>query len=328
MHNLNDMITFARVVEAKGFSEAARRMGTSKSRLSKAVAKLEQSLGVRLLNRSTRGLSLTEIGAAFHEHCARIADEAAQAIEVVGQLQSEPRGVLKVSAPVAFGTLHVSPALADFLRVHPDLTVDMMITDRVTDLVEESYDVALRIAREPEPELVARKLAPVRRVVCATPEYFERRGLPVEPHDLSRHNCLHYTHFGSQGVWRLRGPNEEIVVPVEGSLRINDDEALSKAVLGGLGIAMLPTFIIGGELQSGRLLAVLSDYVPIEQHIYAVRLPNRHLPAKVRAFIDFLIDRFGPDPYWDRLHPAGHRSDVGLAPVEGPQSHASRSPRR
>lgn len=308
MENLNDMMIFARVVEAKGFSEAARRMGTSKSRLSKAVSKLERALGVRLLNRSTRGLSLTEIGAAFHEHCARIADETAQAIEVVGQLQSEPRGVLKVSAPVAFGTLHVAPALADFLQLHPDLTVDMMITDRATDLVEEGYDVALRITREPEPELVARKLAPVRRVMCATTEYFERRGLPAEPHDLSLHNCLHYTHFGSQGIWRLRGPNEEIVVPVQGSLRINDDEALSKAVLGGLGIAMLPTFIIGAELQSGRLLAVLSDYVPIEQHIYAVRLPSRHLPAKVRAFIDFLLARFGPDPYWDRLAPADHRS--------------------
>jgi DNA-binding transcriptional LysR family regulator len=310
--DLNDLMTFARVVEARGFSEAARRLGVSKSRLSKAVAKLERSLGVRLLNRSTRGLSLTEIGAVFHEHCARIADEAAQAMEAVSQLHSEPRGVLKVSAPVAFGTLHVAPALAEFLQLHPGLTVDMSITDRVTDLVEEGYDVALRIAREPEPGLVARKLAPVRRVMCATPGYFEHRGVPIEPHDLSRHNCLHYTHFGSQGAWRLRGPKQEIVVPVQGSLRINDDEALSQAVIGGLGIALLPTFIIGADLQSGRLRSVLSDYVPIEQHIYAVRLPNRHLPAKVRAFIDFLLSRFGPEPYWDRLDTVG---DAAGAPT-------------
>ncbi len=300
MQDLNDMVVFARVVEAKSFSAAARRMGASKSRVSKAIAKLERALKALLLNRSTRGLSLTEVGSAFYEHCSRIAAEAQQAEEVVSQLHSEPRGVLKLTAPVAFGTLHVAPALPEFLARHPDLSIDVTITDRMVDLVEEGYDVAIRITREPDLNHVARKLAPVRRVACATPEYFRRRGVPRTPQDLKRHNCLHYTSFGTRGEWRFRGPAGEISVPVSGDLRINDDEALSQAVLGGLGIALLPTFIIGGELQSGRLQAVLAEYVPLERHVYAVHLPGIHLPAKVRAFVDFVRGRFGPEPYWDR----------------------------
>ena len=305
MENLNDMVTFARVVEAGGFSEAARQMGVSKSHVSKAIARLELSLGVRLLNRSTRGLSVTEIGAAFHEHCIRITEEAAQAAEVVGRLQSEPRGVLRVTAPVAFGRLHVGPAVAEFLSRYPRLKLDMTITDRMVDLVSEGYDVAIRIRREPSLHVVARELAPVRRVVCATPDYFERRGIPTVPHDLTEHNCLHYTHFGTQGEWRFQSAGGEIVVPVKGSLRIDDDDTLAQAVLSGLGIAMLPTFIIGRELQAGRLRSVLSDYVPLERRIYAVHLPNVRLPVKIRAFIDFLQDRFGPEPYWDRTEDEG-----------------------
>jgi DNA-binding transcriptional LysR family regulator len=311
MQNLNDMVTFARVVEAGGFSEAARQMGVSKSGVSKSIAKLELSLGVRLLNRSTRGLSLTEIGAAFHEHCIRITEEAAQAAEVVGRLQSEPRGVLRVTAPVAFGRLHVAPAVAEYLSRYPRLKLDMTITDRMVDLVSEGYDVAIRIRREPSLHVVARELAPVRRVVCATPDYFERRGIPTVPHDLTEHNCLHYTHFGTQGEWRFQSAGGEIVVPVKGSLRIDDDDTLAQAVLSGLGIAMLPTFIIGRELQAGRLRPVLSDYVPLERRIYAVHLPNVRLPVKIRAFIDFLQDRFGPEPYWDRTEDEGSAATRG-----------------
>ncbi|MEO8524449.1 MAG: LysR family transcriptional regulator [Caldimonas sp.] len=304
MQNLNDMVIFVRVVEASGFTEAARRMGTSKSRVSKTIARLEKELGVRLLNRSTRGLSLTEIGAAFYEHCVRIADEAAQAAELVSQLQSEPRGVLKVTAPVSFGRLHLAPAVAEYLMLNPRVRLDVTITDRVVDLVSEGYDLAIRIAREPSLHHVARELAPVRRVVCATPGYFERFGTPLSPQELTKHNCLHYTHFGSQGEWRLHDHSGEIVVPVTGSFRVNDDDVLSGAVMRGLGIALLPTFIIGHELQSGRLQSVLSNYVPLERHVYAVHLPNLHLPVKVRGFIDFLQSRFGSVPYWDRADDA------------------------
>lgn len=310
MQDLNDMATFARVVEAKGFSEAARRMGASKSRVSKTITRLEASLGARLLNRSTRGHSLTEIGAAFYEHCVRIVDEATQAAELVDQLQSEPRGVLKITASVAFGRLHVAPAVAEYLGRYPGMKIDMTVTDRLVNLVDEGYDVAIRIAQEPSLHLVARKFAPVRRVVCATPGYFKRHGVPAIPHDLVQHNCLRYTQFCTHGDWRFQSPEGEIVVPVNGSLRVDDDDALSQAVLGGLGVALLPTFIIGRELQAGRLQSVLSDYVPLERRIYAVHLPNLHLPVKVRGFIDFLQARFGTEPYWDR------KADLSAAPVE------------
>jgi DNA-binding transcriptional LysR family regulator len=299
MQDLNDMVIFARVVQAKSFSEAARRMGTSKSRVSKAITKLERSLGAQLLNRSTRGLSVTELGAAFYEHCSRIIEEAELATQLVAQLHSEPRGVLKVTTSVAFGTLHVAPALPEFLARYPDVRIDMTITDRIVDLVEEGYDIAIRIVREPPLNFVARELAPVRRVVCATPEYFARNGVPTTPDDLRRHNCLHYTHFSAQGEWHFTGPNGDISVPLAGDLRINDDEALSQAVLGGLGVALLPTFIIGDQIRSGRLQAVLSDYVPLERRVYAIYLQSIRLPAKVRAFVDFLLARFGPQPYWD-----------------------------
>ncbi len=300
MQDMNLMAMYAHVVESGSFSAAARRLGISRSAVSKAVAKLEKALGARLLNRSTRHLSVTEVGAVFAEHCSRILDEAVQAEQVVSSLHAQPRGVLKVAASVAFGTLHVAPALADFLGCYPELNIDMIIADRAVDLAEEGYDLVVRVARELPQNLVARRLAPVRRKLCATPEYFERHGVPRIPQDLARHNCLDYTHSGEQGLWRFTGPEGDIAVPVSGRLRINDDEALSQAVLGGLGLALLPTFIIGRDIQAGRLRAALSEYIPVEQHVYALYLPTRHLPAKVRAFIDFLLERFGPDPYWDR----------------------------
>lgn len=300
MTDLNLMAVFAHVADAGSFAEAARRLGTSRSAVSKAVAKLEKTMGARLLNRSTRHLSMTEVGAALAEHCTRILDEAEKAERVVDSLHAQPRGVLKVAASVAFGTLHVAPALADFLSRYPELDMDMTIIDRPVDLAEEGYDVAIRVTRDLPVNLVARRLAPVRRKLCATPEYFASYGIPTVPQDLAHHNCLDYTHSGEQGQWRFTGPEGEIAVPVSGRLRINDDEALSQAVLGGLGLALLPTFIIGNELQAGRLRAVLSEYIPIERHVYAMYLPTRHLPAKVRAFIDFLLARFGPSPYWDR----------------------------
>lgn len=299
MPDLNLMAVYAHVVEGGSFSAAARRLGMSRSAVSKAVTKLEKALGARLLNRSTRHLSTTEIGAAFAEHCSRILDEATAAEQVVTSLHAKPRGVLKVAASVAFGTLHVAPALADFLERYPDLKIDMTITDRTIDLAEEGYDVVVRVAREVPPNVVARRLAPVRRKLCATPGYFEQHGAPLAPQDLVSHNCLDYVHSGEQGLWRFTGPEGEIAVPVSGRLRINDDEALSQAVLGGLGIALLPTFIVGRELQTGSLRAALSEYIPVEQHVYAIYLPTRHLPAKVRCFIDFLLEQFGAAPYWD-----------------------------
>ena len=299
MEDLQRMAIFACVVETKSFSEAARKLGLSKSLVSKEITRLEKNLGSRLLNRTTRAMSLTEAGALFYDHCARIVEELEQAKLAVGHFNSAPRGLLRISASVAFGTLHIAPALPDFLARYPEVRIDMVIGDRFVDLADEGFDVAVRITREPAPNLVARRLAPVNRKIVATPGYFERHGVPTVPEDLARHNCLTYTHISPLGNWVLRGPRGDIAVPTAGNLRLNDDEALSAAVLGGLGVALLPTFIIGRDLHEGRLQAVMSDYVPSERHIHAIYLPNRHLPAKVRAFIDFLLERFAPHPYWD-----------------------------
>ncbi|GIK87622.1 MAG: LysR family transcriptional regulator [Betaproteobacteria bacterium] len=300
MMNLVGMGIFARVAEAKGFSAAARKLGISKSVVSKEVSKLEKSLGARLLNRTTRQLSLTEVGAAFYDHCARIVQEAEEAALLVDRLHAKPRGVLKCTAPVAFATLHVGAALPDFLAQYPEVQVDMTVGDRFFDLADEGFDLAIRIARELPPNIVARKLAPINRVVCATPEYFEKHGVPAVPQDLARHNCIVYTHANPDSLWRFRSPEGDIAVLVRGNLRLNDDEVIWRAVLGGLGISLLPTFAVGKDLQSGRLHAVLTEYTPSERNLYAMYLPNRHLSAKVRVFIDFLLERYQAPAYWDR----------------------------
>lgn len=299
MEDLQRMAVFARVVEDKTFSAAAAHLGLSKSMVSKQVARLERSVGERLLNRTTRALSLTEAGEVLYAHCARIVEELEEAKLAVGRLHSAPRGLLRMSVPVAFGRLHMAPAIAAFLTRYPDMKIDMATTDRFVDLADEGYDVVVRITDQAAPNLVARKLAPVNRKLVATPEYFARRGVPRVPADLETHNCLTYTHFNPRDPWRLHGPEGDISVRATGNLRINDDDALAEAVRGGLGVALLPTFIIGNDLQSGRLQSALSEHIPVERHIYAVYLENRQLSAKVRAFIDFLLERFGASPYWD-----------------------------
>ena len=300
MYDLNLMIIFAHVVNEQSFSAAARKLNVSRSSVSKSVAKLEQALGASLLNRNTRHLSLTEVGAAFFDYCTRIGYEADEAHKMIDNLNTQPRGVLKIVASVAFGTLHIAPAVGDFLRRYPELDIDMTITDRVVDLAEEGYDVAISVASDLPQALVARKLAPIRRRLCATPGYFEEFGIPQSPGDLVKHNCLDYIHSGDRGLWRFTGPDGEVSVSVSGKLRINDDEALSQVVLSGFGIALLPTFIIGKDLQAKRLKSVLSEYIPTKQQVYALYMPKRNLPIKIRAFVDFLVDRFGAEPYWDQ----------------------------
>lgn len=299
MYDLNLMVIFAHVVNEQSFSAAARKLGVSRSSVSKAVLKLEHALGASLLNRSTRHLSLTEVGSAFFDYCTRINYEADQAHKMIDSLNRQPRGVLKVAASVAFGTLHIAPAIGDFMRRYPELAIDMTITDRVVDLTEEGYDVVISVTKDLPQALVARKLAPIRRKLCATPDYFEEFGTPLLPQDLVKHNCLDYIHSGDKGLWRFNGPGGEVSVPVSGRLRINDDEALSQVVLGGFGLALLPTFIIGKDIQAKRLKSVLSEYIPVYQHVYALYLPKRNLPLKIRVLIDFLIERFGAEPYWD-----------------------------
>ena len=305
MENLAGMAVFAKVVEAKSFTAAAAQLGISKSAVSKQVSRLEDNLGARLLNRTTRRLSLTETGAAFYERCTRVVAEAEEAALAVTRLQSEPRGRLKLNAPMSFGLLHVAPAIPAFLARYPDLHIDMTMTDSFTDLGEEGYDLAIRIATLADSSLIARRLAPNRRVVCATPAYFERHGTPRRPEDLAHHNCLSYAYMPLEEQWQFSVEGRSRPVAVSGNFRTNNGDALRAAALAGLGVSVLPTFIVGRDIQDGRLAAVLAEHVISNSSVYAVYPHNRHLSAKVRAFVDFLVGQFGPEPYWDGANESG-----------------------
>ena len=299
--DLTAQATFAQVVEAASFSAAARALGLSKSAVSKQVSRLEARLGVQLLNRTTRRLSLTEAGAVFYEGCQRMLAEAEAAEQAVTHLAAAPRGHLRLNAPMSFGILHLSPLLPALLRRCPELTVDLTLNDRLVDLVEEGYDLAIRIGRLPDSSLIARRLAPSRAVLCAAPAYLEEQGLPDRPRDLKRHAGLIYSYQADGATWRLTGPAGSERVPVAGRFRVNNGDALRQAALGGLGIAQLPTFIVGDDLRTGRLRRVLPDWeVAAEAAVHAVYPATRNLSPKVRVVIDFLAERFGDAPYWDR----------------------------
>lgn len=303
MELLTEMMTFAKVVETKSFSSAARALTTSKSLVSKQIGTLESALGVRLLNRTTRRMSLTEIGTAYYEHCARIAQEISAAEETVAQLQVEPRGVLKVTAPVIFSTLHLAPALRQFLQRHTQVEVELNATDRVVDIVEENYDLAIRISDNPPQAMIARKFAPLRWATCASPEYLKRNGTPRTPQDLVNHNCLVYDSLPAlRNGWRYRVGGKEVIPQVSGNCRVNSSEVMHQMALDGMGLVLFPTYIVGADLQQGRLVEVLSDYAANSgMALYAMYMPNRYMQPKVRAFIDHLLDYFGPEPHWDRV---------------------------
>ena len=300
LDNLAAMAVFARVVEDRSFTQAADALGRSKSAVSKAVSQLEDRLGARLLNRTTRRLSLTEAGTAYYERAARILAEAAEADSAVSALQDEPRGTLRINAPMSFGQRHLAPAIGAFLERYPELRLDITLTDRFVDLIGEGYDVAIRIAALPDSSLIAAKLAPNRRVVCASPDYLARAGTPRHPQDLRQHNCFGYTYQATGNTWRFVGPEGPATVRVTGSLTANNGDILKAAMLQGLGLGLVPTFSIADELKSGELVVVLPDYIDTETSVYAVYPHSRHLSAKVRAFVDYLRDRFRPEPYWDR----------------------------
>ena len=299
MDNLTGMAVFAKVVETGTFTGAAEALGLSKGAVSKQVARLEDRLGARLLNRTTRRSSLTEVGAAFYERCRRIVAEAEEAELAVTRLHAEPRGTLRVNMSMSFGLLHVAQALPEFMARYPEITMDVTLDDRVVDVVDEGYDLVLRITDLPDSTLIARRLAPFCIATCASPGYWQRHGRPKHPDDLRGHNCLLYTYLSTLDEWRYRENGNLIGVRVQGNMRCNNGEVLRTAAVAGQGVIRSPTFIVGPELQAGRLEAVLQEYEERDRGIYAVYPHNRHLSAKVRAFVDFLADRFGDAPEWD-----------------------------
>lgn len=302
---LEGMSVFAAVVDAESFTGAARQLRVSKGAVSQQIQKLEDRLGVRLLNRTTRRLSLTDEGRTYYEHCRRILDEARDAVDALDNLGAAPRGVLRINAPMSFGILHLGPAVADFMKAYPEIEIDMSLNDRQIDVVEEGFDMAIRIARLPDSSLIARRLAPCRRVVMASPGYWDRRGRPAHPNDLKDHDALIYDYLPKPNTWTFKepntGPEGRFSVDVSGRYRANNGEVLLTAAKQGLGIDFAPTFFCCGELQSGELETMLPEYEDDPISVYAVYPHRRHLSPRVRAFVDFLADRFGENPYWDEM---------------------------
>lgn len=293
---VGQMVLFARVVEAGSFAAAAKSLGQTRAAVSKQIAALEERIGAQLLNRTTRTMHLTEIGSEFYARCARIAEEVREAERAVANLQGAPRGRLRIAAPVTFGHRYLAPLVARFLAEHPEISIELSLSDTEPEIVEEGFDLSIRIAPLVDSTHVARRLAPSGHVVCATPGYFAKRGTPKVPEDLREHDCLLYSSLPTPGLWRFRNGRS---VRVSGSFAVNHGESLRRAVVDGLGVAYMPTFIVGEDLASGRLVSVLDDWVQSNRRIYVVYPRSRNLTPKVRVFIDFLVERFEPVPPWE-----------------------------
>jgi DNA-binding transcriptional LysR family regulator len=291
-----------RVIELGSFRAAARDLGRSNAAVSKQIGDLEAELGATLIARTTRRLAPTEVGQAYYERCVRILDDLAEAETAVASLQSAPRGRLRVNAPMSFGLLHLAPALPAYMQRCPDVRVDLVMNDRAVDLLEEGFDVAVRVRTSlTDSSLIARRLAPVRRVLCAAPDYLERHGHPELPEHLVRHRCLIYSLSTSPTEWTLalRGKGELLTVRVSPYFVANSSIALRETLLAGSGIALVPTFVVGPDIGEGRLRTVLPDFEILPHTMYALYPSTRHLSPKVRSFVDFLVERYGDEPYWD-----------------------------
>ncbi|MFT4607374.1 MAG: DNA-binding transcriptional LysR family regulator [Gammaproteobacteria bacterium] len=291
---------FVAVIENGGFSAASRTLGVSKSAVSKRINQLESHLGVRLLHRTTRKLSLTEAGERYYEHASEALRAAGKAEDAVTELQGEPKGLLKLSCPMSFGRLHVAPLIPKFMQRYPKLQIDLVMDDKNIDLVAAGVDVAIRAGDMPNSTLIARKLAPLRQILCASPTYIERYGMPVTPSQLCEHNCILFSYSGDANQWTLNKGDQSEIVMVSGSYRVNNSEAILEALREGVGIGRLPTFVAGPDLKAGNLLRVLDSFNMPDHIFYAVFPEREYLPAKVRAFLDFTVEYFGGDqPYWD-----------------------------
>ncbi|WCN10961.1 LysR family transcriptional regulator [Marinomonas mediterranea] len=300
MDSQGDISILVTVVESGSFSKAAERLGISKSAISKRVSQLEAQLGVKLLHRTTRKLSLTEAGEHFFKH-AQIAHQASKdAIDAVAQLQGEPQGRLKISCPMSFGRLHLAPLIPKFLKKYPKITIDLVMDDKISDIIGQGFDLAIRGGVLPDSNLVVRKLAPLRSVLCASQTYLNQHGVPAELEALSSHNCLAFTYSNDKREWTFMKEGEVQRISISGNYQVNSSEALKEAIIQGLGIGRLPTFIAGPEIKKGNLVALFEEYEMPRQSMYAVYPERHYLPKKVRVFIDFIVEQIGTDiPYWD-----------------------------
>jgi len=299
MDKLEAMNAFAKVVATGSYAEAARRLGLTRSAVSKAVMELEQILGARLLDRTTRRVTPTEAGLAYYERATAIVADVEETELQISRLHDEPRGILKINAPMSFGILYLAEAVAEFMRRYPELRIELLLNDRFIDPLEEGVDVTVRIGSLSDSSLIARRLAPARLALVASREYIAQHGTPVAPKDLANHRCLAYGHMAASSRWQLTHGDTVISANYVSTLCSNNGEVLRAAALAGNGIANLPTFLVGPDIAADRLQLVLPDYPPPSLGIFALYAPNRYLAAKTRLFIDFLSTRFGEKPNWD-----------------------------
>ena len=296
MDRLEAMQMFVRIVETGNFSAVARQLGTTQPTISKQLTALEQRLQTRLLNRSTRSISLTEAGAAYYERCRRILDEVREAEGALGKLQSALSGTLHVNGSIALGQIFLTPLLLRFQRQYPELAIELSLSDRYIDLVEEGADLAVRIGRLADSNLVARRLGSTRRVVVATPAYLAAHGTPRRPEDLAQHSCLLYAYLSTGNEWSFNGPDGEIRVRVQGNFKANNGDAIRQALLANVGVAMSPDWLIHDKLESGEVVVLLPEFTPPPLDINAVYPSGRHVSTKVRTFIEFLQEEFRAIP--------------------------------
>jgi len=299
LDELTHLIVFARVVDENSFSEAARVLGLAKSTVSKHVSTLEDRLGVRLLHRTSRHVSLTDAGSALYARCAELANQAQSGIDAVAKFQEAPRGVLRVHAPATFGRLYLSPLIAEFLDHYPAVELELLYLDRTVNIARERIDVSVQLMQPVDDSLIIRRLGTSRRFVCGTPQYLSIHGEPRVPEDLERHVCLVIMNDDVPVPWHLKGPLGEVIISPRGRVRANNSEALNELMLAGVGLGYPPSFAVMNQLRAGRLRVVLTDWIEETLPIFLAFLPGRSEDPKVRVFLDFMITRLGRDSQWN-----------------------------
>jgi DNA-binding transcriptional LysR family regulator len=300
MDRLTAIKVFVNVVETGSFSAASERLDLSRAAASKYVSQLESHLGGRLLNRTTRHVSLTESGRLYFERCREILHNLEEADGVVTGLAQEPRGTLRISVPTNFASQHLVPLVAKFMQNFPEVKVDMMCSDRHVDLVDEGFDLAVRITNMADSDLIARRLTRCRHAIVASPDYLANKPALKTPEDLKYHDCLLYA-FTAGGIWPFTKDGKDYSVKVSSVFKSNNPDVLTEAAIAGMGIIMLPTFMASDAIRRGKLKMVLEDYDTLEVQIYAVYASRQFLPAKIRVFVDYLKEHISDPPYWDHL---------------------------
>jgi DNA-binding transcriptional LysR family regulator len=293
MSKLQEMTSFVAVVDAGSFVGAAEATGLSKAAVSRHVGELEKRLGVRLLQRTTRRLSLTEEGRLFFERAKELLESIDEAESQLTLRKGEARGVIRVNAPLTYGALHLAPLWGPFADANPKVSLDITLSDRVVDLVDEGYDLAIRITRIPDSSLVTRRLASTRMVLCASPAYLDRHGTPAHPRELARHAVISYTYWSTRDTWQFTGPEGAVEVRIASRIHTNNGDTCRRAALADHGIILQPDFLVGDDLRRGDLVELMPTYRSIEIGIYAVYPSRKHLPLKTRRLIDFLADALG-----------------------------------